>query len=537
MKKQHRVFVTVLRKLTVGCICFALCVSSMGAAEGAPPAPPDLPVQESPLAAGLADFYAIRADGALTMWGLPEYGDYGEEIPFDKAETLLSNAAGVYTSGRGDVLAVDRDGTLWSNSARFLEVIPDFKLDQNKPVVLHEVMGDVSMAAAGQFHSVILKRDGSVWVQGFGKFGAPWLGGTPYLVQVMEDAVWVGVTDYGGYAITTGHELWGWGLNGPDTSIPRKLLDKVYRAGRMGTALTALTGNGDLLCWETDTAGAEVLLSGVTRCGASYAIRQDGSLWIKAVGYGTAAANAPGPCFKVMDQAAFAYQGEQTMLVLDGGGGLWLLEGNADPIRLGGGFHKAGKTPGLQNFAVIKQYSEGIFNDVSERDWFFTDVKTAYEIELMEGKGAGLFAPGNTITMAEAITVAARMRDAYYGGQTDFTGAGVWYQPYVDYALTNKIITEVPSDLKRPATRAEFALLLASALPEQEFEVIHSDIRFADLDHPHPAYNAIMLLAKAGVMRGKGEGRFDADAQVKRCEAAAMLARCVWPSLRLRTDG
>lgn len=49
-----------------------------------------------------------------------------------------------------------------------------------------------SPLAAGQFHSVVLKRDGTVWVQGFGKFGAPWLGGMPYLVQVMEDATWVG---------------------------------------------------------------------------------------------------------------------------------------------------------------------------------------------------------------------------------------------------------------------------------------------------------------------------------------------------------
>ena len=45
-----------------------------------------------------------------------------------------------------------------------------------------------------------------------------------------------------------------------------------------------------------------------------------------------------------------------------------------------------------------------------------------------------------------------------------------------------------------------------------------------------------MLLARAGVMEGKGEGRFDPNAQVKRCEAAAMLARCVRTEQRIQPD-
>lgn len=534
MKKHHQIFAAIMRKLILGCICLFLCVSSahmIGAAADTPPS--DLPVLESPLAAGLADYYAIRADGTLIMWGLPEYGDYGEGIPFDKAITLLSSAAGVYTSGRGDVLAVDREGTLWSNSARFLEVIPGFELDQDRPMILHKVMGDVSMAAAGQFHSVVLKRDGTVWVQGFGKFGAPWLGGTPYLVQVMEDVTWVGVTDYGGYAVTAGHELWGWGLTDQDTAAPRKLMDGVYQVGSMGTYLTTLTEDGDLLRWGTDSMNPEVLLSGVALCGTSYAIRQDGSLWIGAVGYGTVAANDPGSCFKVMEQAAYACQGEQTMLALDGNGRIWLLAENAGPIQLGGGFYTAEKTSGLQNFAQIKQYSEDIFEDVTERDWFSTDVKAVYEVDLMEGKGDRLFAPNSAITTAEAVTVAARVRDTYYGGQTDFTGTGAWYQPYADYAQAHGIIKEAPDNWGRPATRAEFASMLATVLPERELDAINANALFTDVDEAHLSYAAIMTLSRAGIMQGKGGSRFDPDAPVKRSEAAAMLARCVRPEQRI----
>ena len=57
-----------------------------------------------------------------------------------------------------------------------------------------------------------------------------------------------------------------------------------------------------------------------------------------------------------------------------------------------------------------------------------------------------------------------------------------------------------------------------------------------DIDENYPAYHAVMTLVRAGVMQGKGEGRFDPDAQVKRCEAAAMLARCVRTEQRIQPD-
>ena len=80
-----------------------------------------------------------------------------------------------------------------------------------KPV---KVMDDVSMSAVGQFHSLILKRDGSLWVQGFGRFGAAWLDKQDsYLVKVMDNIIWTDITAFGGYAITANHELWSWGLS------------------------------------------------------------------------------------------------------------------------------------------------------------------------------------------------------------------------------------------------------------------------------------------------------------------------------------
>lgn len=198
----------------------------------------------------------------------------------------------------------------------------------------------------------------------------------------------------------------------------------------------------------------------------------------------------------------------------------------------------------LFNFLQLHSiYDAGQFVDVKEDDWFRDDVRIVYSVELMNGKNkigtpCPLFDPAGSIKLSEAITVAARVRDTYYYEQTDFTAAegAMWYQPYIDYALASKIIAEVPKDLSRPATRAEFASMLAAALPEREMEALHEDIRFVDIDENYPAYHAVMTLVRAGVMQGKGEGRFDPDAQVKRCEAAAMLARCVRTEQRIQPD-
>lgn len=538
--KQYSTLIALMATFIILCIyiVFGLAICTLGG--DAADIPLKLPVQKAPLAAGLQDFYAIREDGSLILWGSLEHGEI-EEIPFAQAVKLLDHAVGVYTSGGSETLTVDSDGTLWSiNSSRFQCLIPDFEQDwNNTPLEPLKVMEDVSMAAVAKLHSVILKQDGSVLVQGIGSFGAPWVKeNSPYLVKAMDGAILVGTTTYGGWAITTNHELWAWGLNPNDPTEPKKLLDGSFQSCDQGMSLTTLTEGGDLLRWGENHEESELLLSGVSNHGKSYAIQADGSLWIEGVGYGNVAAEGSASYFKAIDRAAYAAQGEVSMLVLDEEGSLWQLtrDSISDQVYstcLGGGFYTAEQVSGIKNFAVIKQYSSSLFTDVMESDWFSANVKTVYETGLMQGKGGGVFAPCDTITMAEAIAVASRVRSIYYADQSNFAAFGSWYQPYVDYALGCGMLNEMPTNLNRPATRAEFASLLVGALPEHELNPINQSIAFADMNKKHPAYNSVMALAKAGVVQGKGANRFVPDTPMLRCEAAAMLSRCIHPELRI----
>ena len=56
------------------------------------------------------------------------------------------------------------------------------------------------------------------------------------------------------------------------------------------------------------------------------------------------------------------------------------------------------------------------FEDVKETDWFYNDVKIAVESGLVNGKSETSYAPGDNLTYAEAIKLAACMNQLYTDG-------------------------------------------------------------------------------------------------------------------------
>ena len=63
-------------------------------------------------------------------------------------------------------------------------------------------------------------------------------------------------------------------------------------------------------------------------------------------------------------------------------------------------------------FAPLRTYA-GEFADVKSGDWFTPSVVSAYEYGLLSGRGNGAFAPGGNVTLAEMLTIAARLRAIY----------------------------------------------------------------------------------------------------------------------------
>lgn len=195
----------------------------------------------------------------------------------------------------------------------------------------------------------------------------------------------------------------------------------------------------------------------------------------------------------------------------------------------------APQTDGLGNFTDRNAYFEDLFADVPSSHWAQQHIATAYKLGLMNGTGSGSFSPSNNMTIAEAITLAARIHAIYYTGEEDFPryDGGNWYDPYVNYARDNGIITENYA-YTRPATREEFVHIMAAALPEKALPAITSSVSFADASDI--VYGGdVALLQRAGVINGiedNGEFYFKPWNTITRGEVAALVTRMVKEDLR-----
>ena len=132
-------------------------------------------------------------------------------------------------------------------------------------------------------------------------------------------------------------------------------------------------------------------------------------------------------------------------------------------LALGAGSFAAGAA----EFSKVQSYKSGMFTDVAEDAWYASSVSNAYELGFMKGTAESAFSPEGNMTAAEAVTIAARVHDAYYAKHTAFSQDGAhWYDDYVSYAAENGILEpDLFDDYDRPATRSEMALLFSGAVP------------------------------------------------------------------------
>ncbi len=182
----------------------------------------------------------------------------------------------------------------------------------------------------------------------------------------------------------------------------------------------------------------------------------------------------------------------------------------------------------MDNFKKTTVYSNN-FADVTPEQWYAENVATVYELGLVNGKSATEFVPEGNVTIAESITLAARIHNTYYGTNHTFSSSTPWYQSYVDYAVENGIIKSKQfENFDILATRSDFASIMANSLPKKEFNVINNVVHgnIPDLYAYMPCAESVYTLYNAGILSGSDEyGTFYPDSNIKRSEVAAIVAR------------
>ena len=177
----------------------------------------------------------------------------------------------------------------------------------------------------------------------------------------------------------------------------------------------------------------------------------------------------------------------------------------------------------MKNFEKKFTY-EGQFEDVAESAWYAPYVTAAFEYGFVSGNSETTYNPDGNITLAETLVIADRIHSTYYGSEIESVSGGEWYETYVKYAEANGVIAPgAYPDYKARATRAQFAAILAKALPEAALDEL-ADIAVIPDVPKSAAYAApVYALYNAGILSGSDEyGTFHPASNIKRSEVAVI---------------
>ena len=156
---------------------------------------------------------------------------------------------------------------------------------------------------------------------------------------------------------------------------------------------------------------------------------------------------------------------------------------------------------------------------------FYNDVQTAYSQKLVNGVGDNKYDPYGKVSLAQIITVAARIHSADNGVEFDFDKqSNVWYSNYVAYAVAANIIkTDDFDDYTKSATRAQTAYILANALGLDSNAQPEAAIN--DVDANTEYLGSILAMYAKGFLQGDADGNFRPSDSLNRAELAAIIVR------------
>ena len=186
---------------------------------------------------------------------------------------------------------------------------------------------------------------------------------------------------------------------------------------------------------------------------------------------------------------------------------------------------------------------QAAFQDVTGSDWFDLWADLAYSTGLMQGIGNNMFEPLRTLTVAEALHLAACLQSRAL--QDDFhlqAGSGTfWYSSSVTYCEAVGLISPgqfSQFDYERPITRAEMADIFSATTPvrslahRNDLERVRAAV--PDVQSGDFAAEAIYGLYAKGILNGvDSQLSFHPGSSLTRAEAAAVVSRIARPEHRI----
>lgn len=174
------------------------------------------------------------------------------------------------------------------------------------------------------------------------------------------------------------------------------------------------------------------------------------------------------------------------------------------------------------------------FSDLSNHEWARTAIENLAKKGIINGRGNGEFDPDAKVTREEFITMLVKAM-----GETSFTEScsfsdvksDAWYFKYICTAAEKGIIsgyTDGSFGVGKAITREEMCVMVkrASSVYGKYYSENNPTAAFADSgDIAGYAQDAVMSLARAGIVNGMGDHTFAPKANTSRAEAAVIVYR------------
>ena len=194
--------------------------------------------------------------------------------------------------------------------------------------------------------------------------------------------------------------------------------------------------------------------------------------------------------------------------------------------------------------AAMATSAKGHFTDVPESYWGYSYIEKAYANGVVSGvsgnadAGTGVFAPDQTLTYAEFVTILTR---AFYMDDIPAAQSGEpWYAPYLKVGIANKLLTVDAMDkaiirAQETINRYDMSEILVKILLDKEVplpsleQLSASNARISDWDeilkHRDQGYYVSCAYAMDLLSGVDAKGTFMGNASVSRTVAAVVYCR------------
>ena len=230
------------------------------------------------VATGIRSSYAVKDDGTLWAWGMNENGQLGDGTTENRLLPVqITGIEGSITALSSGVayhmLALTDRGEVWAwglNTSGELGLGSGDPSSQKNVPVKVPGLTDVVAVAAGGWHSLALKSNGTVWAWGnneFGSLGDGTLANSDVPKEVdIDSVVAISAGNSHSLAVKADGTVWSWGLNtwgmlGDGTGYDRREPVRVLGVNDAKTVVGgghhsyALTHSGSVWTWGYNNYG------------------------------------------------------------------------------------------------------------------------------------------------------------------------------------------------------------------------------------------------------------------------------------------